>query len=713
MNLESTSSGVVTMLVAGAPHVASALSSVPATRVLTCDSVDDIAVLAKSGQLPANRSDIVFLVADNLPGQSMPLDTMITRFVSAGWSVVLLGFTGHGRDLVGQLPAARFAEPPFSLNSILSTISSFGIVSFDPVPHGYDPLGVAATSTAPDPAIIENPFSDRVSGPVSQPSAAQPNPFTGQLDAASHPTPVPAPAPSFQSTPTPMPVPTVDTFGAGVSAPPSVQAPVQENPFGGTQGATVSPASPAASQVMPFEGLQDTTQAPTPSQTNPFGGVMPAPPAPVPSQVSPFGEAPSPVPMPSASQINPFGEGVSAPPNPPAPAPSQINPFGEGPATPNAAPAPAPSQMNPFGGGPAPSPVPVNPFGGPTNPFSGTPGTMNPFSGSGAAAPQDAWSSGTGRAGVPATGVGADAFGGVGWPSARVDAAPQQHGMQKNAKVILVAASKGGVGKSGVAVNLAAYLGMRLRGTGKTVAIIDANIQQADTGKLIQEFTPNIANLLRDPVGTSPERIMSHMIHRPNLNLHLLLGPTGAKEANPNWFTPALYLEIVQTLRGLVDYIILDSPVAEYWHELFSEFLLPAADYVLVPVTPDEATVMNVSFWLEAVCAPIHQGGVGLTSDRVGIIINRYAEGLGMTERDIQDNLSKYRVVGIIPETQEWQLARNYKELVATRNYTELNSAFAHILQAATGEHLIDADGTAPAATEAKRGLFGRIRGKR
>lgn len=310
---------------------------------------------------------------------------------------------------------------------------------------------------------------------------------------------------------------------------------------------------------------------------------------------------------------------------------------------------------------------------------------------------------------------GSAAPGPVGWgpgeqaPVARAGTYGAQHALTKRRGfVITITAPKGGTGKSSLTLNLASYLGLRLRAQGKTVCVIDTNFQQADTGKYLNQYTPNITNIVKDPSAMALDRIAQYLVHKPELGLSALLGPATPVDANPVYINGQLYCQVLEVLRQLYDYILIDTPVAEKYHGIFTEFALPQADFIVVPVAPNVPTLMNADAWLRSVTAPRPAGGDGVDPAKIGVVLNRAEEGIDCSEEEVRQELASWTYVGSIPETKEWKRANNNNELVATKNYHELNEAFARVLHAATGEAaLMEGVGSLVADTP---GLGARLR---
>lgn len=260
--------------------------------------------------------------------------------------------------------------------------------------------------------------------------------------------------------------------------------------------------------------------------------------------------------------------------------------------------------------------------------------------------------------------------------------------------VITIAVAKGGTGKSSLTLNLAAFMGMRASIVGKTVCVIDSNFQQADAGKYLSIYSPNIHTITQNPALLTKEYILQGLAHKPEYNLSVLLGPTNVDEGNPANLTPELYNQILGLLKNHYDYIFIDTPVAEKYHQMFEKFAIPNADYMIVPVTPNMATIQDTDNWLQAavVADPRNRRG-GIAEDRIGIVLNRAEENIGCDELEVQQCLARWEYLGSIPETAAWKLANNRNELVVTKQNVEgvaaINSAISSILYQATGEHFL------------------------
>jgi MinD-like ATPase involved in chromosome partitioning or flagellar assembly len=255
--------------------------------------------------------------------------------------------------------------------------------------------------------------------------------------------------------------------------------------------------------------------------------------------------------------------------------------------------------------------------------------------------------------------------------------------------VLAVTVAKGGAGKSSLTLNLGVWAALKLRAAGRTVCIVDANWQQADIGKQINQYTPNIATLSKNPGDVNAAGISKYMYRRNDLNTSFLLGPADERERNPTWITSDLYCKSIGALRELYDYIFVDTPVAEPYHELFSNFILQEADYLIVPVNPSWPTLANTESWLNHITLAKHASGEGFNEQRIGVVLNRAEDGVDMSESDVQSELGRWRYLGAVPDSKEWRRAANNNEIIATRNIPEISQAFSRVLFAVLGEEAL------------------------
>lgn len=273
-------------------------------------------------------------------------------------------------------------------------------------------------------------------------------------------------------------------------------------------------------------------------------------------------------------------------------------------------------------------------------------------------------------------------------------------------KIVVIFSRKGGVGKTSLSTNLAVHTAMRLKESGKNVALVDINMGNADVGKLFTvPLDKTMYNLTGTPVLT-PQVVSNAMHHIQDLNLSLLLGPTKVNETNPLFFKPEFFHDVLTQLRQIYDYIFVDTEVAQRYLPIFNNCLLPLADRLLVVVTPDKNTLLNNHELLETLALPHVNGGQDLDPSKVRIVFNAVEDGVGIESEDMMSFMSKWKAAGQIPRTKEWMAANNEVRLVATQGLADLNQHFSEI----AFNLFADPDLMPPEAPkQVQKGLFSKL----
>jgi len=158
-------------------------------------------------------------------------------------------------------------------------------------------------------------------------------------------------------------------------------------------------------------------------------------------------------------------------------------------------------------------------------------------------------------------------------------------------KIVTVFAAKGGCGKTTLATNLGVVLAT---GTGCRVCVVDLDLSfgdvaislQLDPARTVVDALPMAGHL--DVTGTAS------LLTRYRPGLEMLLAPVTPGDAEK--IPPALTGELLTVLRGMFDYVVVDTPAH------FSEHVLTAMDasahHVLL-TTPDVPALKNLRVTLD------------------------------------------------------------------------------------------------------------------
>ncbi|MDQ6846976.1 MAG: response regulator [Candidatus Dormibacteraeota bacterium] len=152
---------------------------------------------------------------------------------------------------------------------------------------------------------------------------------------------------------------------------------------------------------------------------------------------------------------------------------------------------------------------------------------------------------------APAPAVAAAATSAPSDPGSGVAAAPA---VSRRGVVTAVISGKGGVGKTVIAINIAAALAEKHAGA---VVLVDLSLQYGDVGAALDLPTDHsITDLLAENGTADADMIRQVLVNGPGFQV--LLAPTSPELAD--YVSPAHLTDLIATLRSEFDYIIVDTP---------------------------------------------------------------------------------------------------------------------------------------------------------
>lgn len=196
-----------------------------------------------------------------------------------------------------------------------------------------------------------------------------------------------------------------------------------------------------------------------------------------------------------------------------------------------------------------------------------------------------------------------------------------QHGSdsltQPRGAIILVLSSRGGVGKSTIAVNLA--IAFRQRYAAR-VALIDGDLHFGDlaillnikSGRTIHELNRSLA----------PE-IATRFLHKHSSGVEVL--PAPRRQVQATSVSRERFREILRVLQNLYDLIIVDSAMSDT-----IAYTLDVADAALVVCTPDVICLKDVHHLIDA----LHR--LQVPFDHVIPVGNRFDDRLPFSREDAE-----------------------------------------------------------------------------
>ena len=201
-------------------------------------------------------------------------------------------------------------------------------------------------------------------------------------------------------------------------------------------------------------------------------------------------------------------------------------------------------------------------------------------------------------------------------------------------KIIAVFSPKGGVGCSTLAINLAIALH---QAEGKPVALVDGSLQFGDVAVLLNlqanrslaDLAPHIDELDHD--------LLNHVVLEHKSGIKALLAPPRPEMAD--MIAPAILNTILDELRHLYDYIVVDTPNTLADSTLT---ILDTADRVILITTPDIPSIKNAKLFFEVTEA------LEYPHDKTILILNKADRHANIRAEDIQASI-KHPVASQIP----------------------------------------------------------------
>lgn len=206
-----------------------------------------------------------------------------------------------------------------------------------------------------------------------------------------------------------------------------------------------------------------------------------------------------------------------------------------------------------------------------------------------------------------------------------VVAEPKDAAKREKGKVIAIFGTKGGVGKSLVAANLAVSLASE---HADKVCILDLDLQFGDISSMLNaEAKLTIADAAQSVEKLDIESLDSHFVKHTS-TLKILAAPS--KPAYADVVTPESIEKIVLMLKEKYAFILADT------HTYFDDVTLKGldlADLILCVVTLDFPAIKNAKLALDTMMS------LNYPKDKIKLVLNRADSQTGLKEKDLEDTL--------------------------------------------------------------------------
>lgn len=253
--------------------------------------------------------------------------------------------------------------------------------------------------------------------------------------------------------------------------------------------------------------------------------------------------------------------------------------------------------------------------------------------------------------------------------------------------VIAVTSSKGGSGKSTVAISLGAYISKAsidgfqkgLREKPLKVCLVDLDVRDGQLWFLTGAQKPKtVMDILANGEPTV-DNIQQAVYTDNKLQCDLIFAakrPRAAKEI-PSSF----YAKLIQNLRNIYDVIILDTSV-NYLDPLLEDVAYPIADKIVFVSDMGISSVLGCARWINENLHAQERGDKNIPAHKVGIVYNKALKDINMNPERLERATKGLPILSMIPSAPSLiTYAANTGELAQILNSQYINQAIKRIAE--------------------------------
>lgn len=251
-------------------------------------------------------------------------------------------------------------------------------------------------------------------------------------------------------------------------------------------------------------------------------------------------------------------------------------------------------------------------------------------------------------------------------------------------KVITVTSSKGGSGKSTVSILTGSYIALSSKIAYENgdipfplkVCIVDLDVRDGQLGILMGSMKPTVVNIVMAGAPT-PENIRQGIFSSESTGCDFIFA--SRRPRNAERISAEFYAEMIQNLRSMYDYIILDTSV-NYLDELLNQVAYPLADRIVLVSDMGISSILGMRRWISETLDSPENADNAIDRNKIGIVINKAMPDVNMTPQQISQAADGIPVISMVPSIPILlTYAANTNQLSETLKQAHINQAIRNI----------------------------------
>lgn len=206
--------------------------------------------------------------------------------------------------------------------------------------------------------------------------------------------------------------------------------------------------------------------------------------------------------------------------------------------------------------------------------------------------------------------------------------------LEKRHKMITFFSTKGGVGKSVMAANLAVALAEMNNGK---VVLVDLDLMSGDLSVILDLYPQRTISELMKEIQILDKDVIEDYLIKHKSGLKILPAPISPEYSE--YITAESVEEIIKVLLESYEYVVVDTGPSFRDINLIS---LDAADRVLFFTTLDLPTIKNVRIGLDIMKK------LNYEEEKINLVLNKYNKRYGVTIKELEKTVKK-KIENIIP----------------------------------------------------------------